>query len=357
LSSVVPAVEGRLAAPSFLLAFLSRLHQCIIEGDFSSEDGTNLYRKVARSLVDNIDIHTLQCEVRDEEPAKPFMYWSPRPTPPPKSLVVTDKTLVDFISTLTRMFPDSESIMTFLSQRICSSAPAIEASMFHSLWLPFLGALAKFCEANSIPSSSPDYRQIFAAILKAYFDTYVGEEPISDGSLVRPSVGCFCRDCTWLDEFLTDPGQTVGRFRIGKQRRQHLQSKLNAAKIDCTLETERIGSTHTLVVTKTFRHHATAIAEWKKRKAEATIKLNCFSKSELTLWLGEDYDRLMKMVAPGRSSGRSARTVPQPQSLAPIPPNQQTRTNPSMPYVWPISTAGRKRKATDTDVVDLTGGD
>ncbi|KAJ5377333.1 uncharacterized protein N7496_004742 [Penicillium cataractarum] len=354
---VLPAVEGRLAAPSFLLAFLSRLHQCITEGSFSSDNGTNLYRQVARSLVDKIDIYTLHGEVRDERPAKLSPYWAPRTTPPPKSFVVTDKTLVDFISTLTRVFPDSDSIMGFLSRRICFRAPAIEASKFHLLWLPFLHSLGKFCETNSIPSSSPDYRQIFAAILKAYFNTYVGEEPTTDASFARSSVGCYCGDCTWLNEFLKDPSQTVCRFPMGKQRRQHLHNTLEAAQIDCTHETERVGSPHTLVVTKTFRDHDKAVAEWKKRKAEATIKVHDFSKSELTVWLGEDYDRLMKMVDPRSSSGRSARTVPPSQRLAPIKPNQQTRPSISRNEACPNPVAGRKRKATDTDVVDLAEDD
>lgn len=253
------------------------------------------------------------------------------------------------------MFPDSEPIMAIPSRRFCFRAPSIEASMFHSLWLPFLGALAEFCEANSIPTSSPDYRQIFAAILTAYFETYVGEEPIKNGSLAWPFVRCDCKDCTRLNKFLADPDRTVARYPMRDSRRQHLHMSLDVARIDCTHQTERIGPPYTLVVTKKFPHHATDITEWKKRKAEAPIKLNCFSKSDLTVWLGKDYDRLMKMVDPESSSGLSARTMPQPQSLAPIPPNQQTRKNPPMPQ--PTSIAGRKRKATDTDVVDLTGDD
>lgn len=366
-ASVAPLVEGRLPATSFILAFLSRLDQYTTEGAFPAEDGTNLYRQVAKSLANKIDIYTLASEGGDEESAAKLGILAflnprkPQSTPHSKSLVVTHETLADFISTLIRINSDSDSMMGFLSRRICFRAPAIKSATLHSLWLPFLHALNKICETNSIPSTTPDYRQIFAAILKAYITNFVGEEPIEDTSSVRPTVTSCCGDCTRLNAFLTNPDATVGRFSVNKQHRQHLHQKLDQAGIDCTHETERWGSPQTLVVTKSFRHHEVAVAAWKKRKGEAAHKLLDFNKSDLTVWLGDDYQQLMGMVDLGHPSGqRSARAAPTSQRLAPITSNQQTRpTRPSTKGYGRLfpQVAGTKRKAADADVVDLTGDD
>ncbi|CAG8012473.1 unnamed protein product [Penicillium nalgiovense] len=345
-SRVAPLVEARLSAISFMFAFLSRLDQRTTEGAFPTEDGTNLYKQVAKLFVDKIDVRTLTGDGDERSAAKAarlaYFIQEPRPASLPKSSVVTHEILATFFSTLVRTTSDSDSIVGILSRRICSRAPAIEASTFHSLWLPFLHALVRVCKANSIPTSMPDYQQIFAAILKAYINNYVGERPSHDGNYVRPTVRHCCADCSSLNRFLNDPAQTVGRFSVNQNRRQHLHRRLDAAGVDCTHETERIGSPQTLIVTKSFRHHERVFAAWGRRKAEARVKLREFNKRDLTAWFGEEYEGLMGMVGHGASSGRRpARTVPLPsRSLAPVLPEQ---------------TRSRKRKAADIDVVDLTG--
>ncbi|KAJ6187049.1 hypothetical protein N7519_001957 [Penicillium mononematosum] len=337
-SSVAPLVETRLPDTSFIFAFLSRLDQRTTEGAFPTEDGTDLYKQVAKLFVDKIDVRTLTSD-SDELSAKAarlaYSPEEPQPASLPKSSVVTHEILAKFFSTLIRITSDSDSIVGVLSRRICSHAPAIEASAFHSLWLPFLHALVRVCEANSIPTSTPDYQQIFAAILKAYINNYVGERPSHDGNYVRPTVGHCCADCISLNRFLSDPTRTVGRFSVNQKRRQHLHRRLDAAGIDCTHETERSGSPQTFVVTKSFRRHERDFAAWRKRKAEAGVKLLDFNKTDLIAWFGEEYEGLMGMVGRRPSSGRRPpRTLLLPsQSPAPVLPNQQTRP--------------RKRKAAD----------
>jgi hypothetical protein len=247
-----------------------------------------LYKQVAKLFVDKLDVRTLTSEGDERTAAKAarlaYSPQVPQPASSPKSSVVNHEILAKFFLTLIRITSDSDSIVGILSRRICSRAPAIKVSAFHSLWLPFLHALVRICEANSIPTSTPGYQQIFAAILKAYINNYVGKRPSHDGNYVRPTVGPCCADCISLNRFLSDPAQTVGRFSVNQNRRQHLHRRLDAARIDCTHETERIGSPQTLVVTKSFRHHERDFAAWGKRKAEAGVKLRDFNKRDSTLF-------------------------------------------------------------------------
>lgn len=374
-SSVVPQVEARLAATSFILAFLSRLDQHTTEGVFPTEDAKNLYKRVAKSLVDKIDISTLGSEDADGHRRAMVpnlgLLWlgleeEPEPAPLPRCLVVTPQLLAKFISTLSRITPDGDHMMGVLSRRICSHAPAIEAPKFHSLWLPFLHALIKACEANLILTSTPAYQQIFAAILKAYINNYVGDMP-PDDNFVRPTLSACCNDCSSLNDFLRDPNRTVGRFAVNTQRQHHLHDRLDRARIDCSHVTKRTGSSQTLVVTKTFHHRERHVMAWKDRKKEGAAKLLKLSKRDLSVWFGEDYDKFMGMVGLGppstRRQARKALPPPQPQSLASILPSQQTqqrfpRSSSMLSGHERLNNASsRKRTAAEMDVVDLTGGD
>ena len=62
---------------------------------------------------------------------------------------------------------------------------------------------------------------------------------------------CKCEDCRALSQFLGDPAQSVGRFRVRQDRRQHLHRQIEIHHCDCTHVTDRKGSPQTLVCTKT----------------------------------------------------------------------------------------------------------
>jgi len=67
------------------------------------------------------------------------------------------------------------------------------------------------------------------------------------------SISCRCDDCKELQLFARAPDEKVCRFRVRKDRRQHLHQTIEKYKLDMTHETERIGSPQTLVCTKTLR--------------------------------------------------------------------------------------------------------
>lgn len=62
---------------------------------------------------------------------------------------------------------------------------------------------------------------------------------------------CKCRLCEELRKFLTDPAESMHRFRAVQDRRSHLENEIGVHKCDLTYTTDRKGSPHTLVCTKT----------------------------------------------------------------------------------------------------------
>ncbi|ETW97697.1 MAG: hypothetical protein ETSY1_21640, partial [Candidatus Entotheonella factor] len=60
-----------------------------------------------------------------------------------------------------------------------------------------------------------------------------------------------CEDCRELQRFLRDPKAQVYRFRVRKDRREHLHRQIDSHGCDMTHVTERKGSPQTLVCTKT----------------------------------------------------------------------------------------------------------
>jgi hypothetical protein len=66
-------------------------------------------------------------------------------------------------------------------------------------------------------------------------------------------LSCSCPDCGELQAFALDPIERVHRFRVKKERRQHLHEAIKKHRLDMTHVTERVGSPQTLVCTKDRR--------------------------------------------------------------------------------------------------------
>jgi hypothetical protein len=71
-------------------------------------------------------------------------------------------------------------------------------------------------------------------------------------------LSCKCNDCRALAKFLADPDQPQARFPLAKHRRQHLHQVIDRHNCDCTHVTERRGSPHILVCTKTTASYEAA---------------------------------------------------------------------------------------------------
>lgn len=64
------------------------------------------------------------------------------------------------------------------------------------------------------------------------------------------TLSCNCEDCQELQRFARDPEVQVHRFRVRKDRRNHIHNIIDIKKLDMTHETERTGSPQTLVCKK-----------------------------------------------------------------------------------------------------------
>jgi hypothetical protein len=74
-------------------------------------------------------------------------------------------------------------------------------------------------------------------------------------------IRCTCADCRELQTFVLDPVERTHRFRLRKDRRQHLHQQIQRHGLDMAHDTERRGSPQTLVCTKTRRTYERQCAE------------------------------------------------------------------------------------------------
>lgn len=78
------------------------------------------------------------------------------------------------------------------------------------------------------------------------------------------SVACSCADCRELQAFAHNPVEQVYRFRLRKDRRQHLHRIIESHGLDMTHETLRKGSPQTLVCTKNRQSYLRRCEQYRK---------------------------------------------------------------------------------------------
>jgi hypothetical protein len=87
----------------------------------------------------------------------------------------------------------------------------------------------------------------------------------------QAALACRCQDCRELARFALDPVEQTHRFRVRKDRRQHLREQIELHGLDMTHATERTGSPQTLVCAKTLR----------------TFERHCARHRQDLTWIGE----------------------------------------------------------------------
>ena len=76
------------------------------------------------------------------------------------------------------------------------------------------------------------------------------ERRADDWSMSLPS-GCDCELCSTLAAFVADPAQVTFEWPARQDRRTHVEQRIVAAELPVARATRRVGSPHTLVLTKT----------------------------------------------------------------------------------------------------------
>lgn len=104
-------------------------------------------------------------------------------------------------------------------------------------------------------SQLKQHREVVAewvAAVRAQLEGLTAAEPQTPTDFRREaSVSCQCAECKELKRFLQDPTEPVHRFRVVQEKRTHLEDGIRRGACDVKCQTERVGSPHTLVCTKT----------------------------------------------------------------------------------------------------------
>ena len=69
--------------------------------------------------------------------------------------------------------------------------------------------------------------------------------------VIETRIPCDCAHCRRLQAFCTDPAATVIRCSMRQDLRSHVEASISGQRLDIRYETERRGSPHTLICTKT----------------------------------------------------------------------------------------------------------
>jgi hypothetical protein len=94
-------------------------------------------------------------------------------------------------------------------------------------------------------------------------------------------LSCACADCRELRTFTLDPVEQIHRFRVRKERRQHLHEMIDLHGLDMTHVTERKGSPQTLVCTKDRRSYNWRCEQYRKDIAALTRLVELARKSSV----------------------------------------------------------------------------
>ena len=89
--------------------------------------------------------------------------------------------------------------------------------------------------------------------------------PAKFTDLRRPAhITCKCGDCAELKRFLEDAGESVHRFAIRQDRRNHLEQQIREHKLDVDCVTIRRSSPHVLVCTKNDASYQARLADYHR---------------------------------------------------------------------------------------------
>ncbi|KAI9659849.1 MAG: hypothetical protein M1821_001200 [Bathelium mastoideum] len=186
-----------------------------------------------------------------------------------------------------------------LLQKIEYSLPKMMPRDFDDVWFPFLQHLMRLLPDVSLSFSEPSIKSLFYQVFTEYLKQRVGPQPskLVDWKRSQPVCRYDCSDCKELNFFLGHPVRQVERFTMKKERREHLQEKINLdpALSSAVEKTNGPGYAHTLVVTKSLKSWESFLEAWNKRAKDVKQLFSSLDGKELREALGERYEEVMQM--------------------------------------------------------------
>ena len=183
--------------------------------------------------------------------------------PNPVQCLVSADDVALLLVLLDRQKAETETLT--LVRRLEIEAGKVDVVAFESFFLPLLETL--IVKIPWTPDHVTCYKNLFRTTLLMYATRFVQIEP-QVGDWTDKARGCGsqrCLDCPQLDHFLLNASQQSMRFRVSKNRRQHLHQMLEGTNIRHV--TDRRGK-ETLVVMK-LASVAKEILEGRRADQEA----------------------------------------------------------------------------------------
>jgi hypothetical protein len=278
-----------MANTVFVVKFLICLGDAEANKSIKKNVALNIFRDVAFNLIPEFRLEGVHESAKRSKSAAAgsgsYLKYTAPPSDPTTDTDLSGEELYMLIRYCMHFnMPDETNQL--LSKLDCEVRD-IEVEAF-DLLMPLLQQLPDILNAHLIPWTVPFYQNFYRSVLSQYLHRFVRPPPRAPTDWVRNTVqNCVCQDCNAVNRFLRDPTQSVGRFPLAKNRRAHIHQQLDAYTT-CTHQTSRVGSPHTLVVTKNQSQYQSNEAAWKLRFEKAMGNIRSISAEARQILLGED---------------------------------------------------------------------
>ncbi|KAF5669024.1 2og-fe oxygenase superfamily [Fusarium heterosporum] len=188
----------------------------------------------------------------------------------------------------------------------------------------FLEPLIKALETYKVPSV-PAVQGFFEVALRDIFHKPINVRPAHLPGWAHEerdvcSRSSKCGECQQMNDFLKNPEQQQWHYKAGKASRDHVESQLRDPIY--SLETLKIRSPHTLVVTKRGTNYEKALRTWKQAFRGVDDSVYCMRSDYLKSFMGEEkYKELFLLEKPGQEDLRNAMTLTRPREGGMVPPS------------------------------------
>jgi hypothetical protein len=248
MTRFVPLLSAQCADTPLLLSFIDKLRTWSGRGSLDREEATLVLKQVARLAIANFELrqtpksetNTLDC---------PGSYSQP-------SILWGVFGLIEQLD-LTDQYP-------ILFDRISTVAADLNGDVKAVFRL--LSHLLELSKTGSFDEHMPAFRTMFVKTMLSFVDNAITKRPRPPEQILPARVGCGCRYCTALDQFLADRTQKAVNFKESAYERTHLLSRLELIQTRNLLywnwQMQGAGPVD-LKITKTdghFEHHHWAVA-------------------------------------------------------------------------------------------------
>ena len=321
ISSILPVLKRNISHSQLVMSFAGGLLSASDQGNIPVNVANSVFKDIVIEFAAAANLTELD-SAQAQRSTSGYAYNSLRI---PSTRVEPDteggKLVASFLVACHRTGLENE--LHQISSKLCQQASIVNTDRFEILYLPTLSALisTQLPDTNQSLESSHALKSLCRRLLTLYLVRYVKEEPQRPLNWSRLPLRCYCEDCQQMNGFVIDPTLISTRFQAVQQRRTHMIHSLGN---DYDIITDKRGSPHTEVITKTDRAWKTAHDNWVTRRNRAKQQITMLSKPHLQRWLGDQHQALLDISIDVVKTWPSVSTVGS-STLAPLSQSGQNR--------------------------------